>query len=60
MSLRHNALLLVLLTAVIAVVGDWSADPALAGLWRLPAALLLLGLTYESWMVSRSGLRFDV
>jgi uncharacterized protein (DUF58 family) len=59
-SLRHNALLLVLLTAVIAVVGDWSADPALAGLWRLPAALLLLGLAYESWIVSRSGLRFDV
>jgi uncharacterized protein (DUF58 family) len=60
MSLRRNALLLVLSTAVIAVVGDWSADPVLAGLWRLPAALVLLGLTYESWIVSRSGLRVDV
>jgi uncharacterized protein (DUF58 family) len=59
MSLRRNALLLVLLTAAIAVAGDWSADSALAGLWRLPAALLLVGLAYESWMVSRSGLSFD-
>ena len=58
-SLRHNALLLVSLAAVIAMVGDWSADPV-CGLWRLPAALLLLGLAYESWIVSKSGLRFDV
>jgi uncharacterized protein (DUF58 family) len=60
MSLRLNSLLLVLLTAVIAVVGDWSAEPAAAGLWRLPAALLLLGLAYESWSVSRAGLSFDL
>jgi uncharacterized protein (DUF58 family) len=59
MSLRRNGLLLVLLTAVIAVVGDWSTDPALGGLWRLPAALLLLGLAYEYWTVSKSGLSFD-
>jgi uncharacterized protein (DUF58 family) len=60
MSLRHNALLLVLLTAAIAIAGDWSADPVLAGLWRLPAALLLAGLTYESWIVARSALSYDI
>jgi uncharacterized protein (DUF58 family) len=59
MSLRRNGLLLVLLTAVVAVVGDWSADPVLGGLWRLPAALLFLGLAYEYWTVSKSGLSFD-
>jgi uncharacterized protein (DUF58 family) len=56
MSLRPNALLLVLLTAVIAVVGYWSRDGALVGLWLFPAALLMLGLAYESWIISRSGL----
>jgi uncharacterized protein (DUF58 family) len=60
MSLRRNALLLVLLTAVIAVVSDWSHHAVLPGLWGLPAALLLLGLAYESWMVSRSGLSLEV
>jgi uncharacterized protein (DUF58 family) len=56
MSLRRNALLLVLLTAVIAVLSYWSRDAGLTGLWLFPAALLMLGLAYESWMVSRSGL----
>jgi uncharacterized protein (DUF58 family) len=56
MGLRPNALLLVLLTAVIAVVSYWSRDSSLTGLWLFPAALLMLGLAYESWTVSRSGL----
>jgi len=60
LSLRRNALILVVLTAVIAIVGEWSEDAALAGLWRIPAALLLLGLAYESWIVSKSGLRVDL
>ncbi|HXA36761.1 MAG TPA: DUF58 domain-containing protein [Steroidobacteraceae bacterium] len=60
MSLRINSLLLVLFTAAIAVLGDWSAHPLLAGLWLLPAALLLLGLAYESWSASRAGLTFDI
>ena len=60
MSLRQNALLLVLLTAVLAMVGDWGADHALAGLWRLPAAFLLLGLAYESWRVSKGNLSFEL
>jgi len=60
LSLRRNALLLVLLIAIMAIVGDWSHDPGLAGLWRIPAALLLMGLAYESWLVSRSGLAVDI
>ena len=58
MSLRRNGLFLVLATAFIAVIGDWSADPGLRGWWSAPAALLLMGLAYESWLVSRSGLKF--
>ena len=59
-SLRKNAFLLVLLTAAVAVLSDWSRDQSLAGLWRIPAVLLLLGLAYESWVVARSGLAFDL
>ena len=60
MSLRLHALLLILITVVVAVAGDWSGEPLLSGLWLLPAGLLLLGLAYESWVVSHSGLALDV
>jgi uncharacterized protein (DUF58 family) len=60
MSLRINSLVLVLITALMAVLGDWSGEPALDGLWLLPAALLLLGLAYESWTVSHSGLSLEI
>jgi uncharacterized protein (DUF58 family) len=60
MSLRVNSLLLVLITALIAVIGAWSGQSALSGLWLLPAALLLLGLAYESWIVSRSNLALEI
>ncbi|HEX3397254.1 MAG TPA: DUF58 domain-containing protein [Steroidobacteraceae bacterium] len=59
-SLRGNAFLLVLAAAAAAIAGDWSGDASLAGLWRFPAALLLLGLAYESWIVSRSRLVFEL
>jgi hypothetical protein len=45
-SLRLNACVLILAAAVLAIMGAW--EQSLAGLWRLPAALLLLGLAYES------------
>jgi uncharacterized protein (DUF58 family) len=38
----------------MAIAGDWSNDPAAALLWRLPAALLLAGLAYESWLIARA------
>lgn len=53
MNLRLKALLLALVTALIAVMGDWSGSALLASLWRLPAGLLLLGLAYESIVVGR-------
>jgi len=61
MNLRRNALLLVVLTALIAVLGDWSGNAALAPLWRVPAGLLLLGLAYESFVARRAqlSLRLD-
>ncbi len=46
MSLRRNALLLALLTGVLAILGQW--DPALARWWCLPAGVLLSGLAWEA------------
>ncbi len=57
-SLRLNACVLILAAAVLAIMGDW--EQSLAGLWRLPAALLLLGLAYESWMVSKGHLSVEL
>ena len=57
-SLRLNACVLILAAAALAIMGDW--EPSLAGLWRLPAALLLLGLAYESWIVSRAHLTVEL
>ena len=54
MSFRQNALLLAFLTALVGIVGAWSDDATLAGAWRLPLGLLLLGLAYEGWMMTRS------
>jgi uncharacterized protein (DUF58 family) len=59
-SLRRNAFLLVLLTAAVAIGSDWSGNPTFTGLWRLPGALLLLGLAYESWAVAQCRLMLEV
>jgi len=53
MHLARRSYLLVVLTAVIAIAGIWSSDPQLARLWRVPAALLLLGLAAEGVSVRR-------
>lgn len=60
MSLRQNSLLLAVLTALLAIVGAWSGDAMLAGAWRLPLALLLLGLAYEGWMTLRANLSLRI
>lgn len=57
-SLRPNACLMILVAALIAISGDW--DPSFAGVWRLPATLLLVGLAYESWIISRSALTLEL
>ena len=54
MGLRQNALILLLLTALVAIAGDWSGQPQLARYWCLPGGVLLLGLAYEAWMVNRA------
>lgn len=51
MSLRRNALLLVLLAGLLAIMGEWSV--ALARWWCLPAGALLLGLAYEAAALGR-------
>ena len=42
MHLARRAYVLVLLSAVLAIIGIWSNEGEYAGLWRIPAALLLL------------------
>jgi uncharacterized protein (DUF58 family) len=57
-SLRLNACVLILAAAMLAIMGAW--EQSLASLWRLPAALLLLGLAYESWIVSKDHLAVEL
>ena len=51
MSLRRDALLLILLAGLLAIVGEWSI--ALARWWCLPLAALLVGLAYEATALGR-------
>jgi uncharacterized protein (DUF58 family) len=53
MSLTGRSLLFASLTVLLAVVGLWGADPLLARLWQLPAALLMLGLAAEGFLQRR-------
>jgi uncharacterized protein (DUF58 family) len=57
-SLRLNACVLILAAAVLAIVGNW--EQSLFGLWRFPATLLLLGLAYESWIVSKGHVAIEL
>ena len=47
MHLSARGFILVALAAVLGIAGLWSSEPALSGWWRLPALMLLLGLTFE-------------
>jgi uncharacterized protein (DUF58 family) len=58
--LAQRAYALIVLTAVLAVTGIWSSHPGFGGLWRLPAALLLLGLAWEGFVVRRTLIRADI
>jgi uncharacterized protein (DUF58 family) len=60
MNLRQNALALIALIGILGIAGQWGDDPDLAQLWLLPAALLLLGLAYELWMVQRTKLTLAI
>jgi uncharacterized protein (DUF58 family) len=60
MNLRQNALALLVLTVLIAIAELWSGDAHAASLWQFPLGLLLLGLAYERWFVSRHPLAVHV
>jgi len=60
MHFAERAYFLIVATAVVAIAGIWSTDPALTGLWRWPAVLLLLGLAGEALFIRRMVLRADV
>jgi uncharacterized protein (DUF58 family) len=51
MHFSQRAYLLIMLTTVLAIAGIWSADAGLADLWRIPAALLLIGLGIEALFI---------
>ncbi|HXY97589.1 MAG TPA: DUF58 domain-containing protein [Steroidobacteraceae bacterium] len=56
MHLARRAYLLVFLAAVLAIGAIWSGEAGLAGLWRIPLALLLVGLTIEVLCLRRVSL----
>ncbi|HYB64625.1 MAG TPA: hypothetical protein VEC59_05125, partial [Steroidobacteraceae bacterium] len=56
MHLARRAYLLVFLAAVLAIGAIWSEEASLAGLWRIPLALLLSGLTIEALYLRRVSL----
>lgn len=53
MHLAWRSYALVMLAAVLAVAGIWSGEREFAHLWRIPAALLMLGLVVEGSLVRR-------
>jgi uncharacterized protein (DUF58 family) len=59
-SLRRNALILAVLTFLMAIVAAWGRESSLQGIWRLPLGLLLIGLAYERWRVQRLELRLQL
>jgi uncharacterized protein (DUF58 family) len=58
--LSVRAYVVLSVTAVLAIAAIWSSDPAPWGWWRLPALLLLLGLTFEGLFVRRRPLEARV
>ena len=60
MHLAHRAYLLLSLTALLAIAGIWSGEPALQALWRWPAALLLAGVALEAFFMRRTSLKVSL
>jgi len=60
MHLAQRTYILLVLTAVLAIAGLWSSAPELAGLWRWPLGLLLLGVALESWWMRRMPVRAEL
>lgn len=60
MHFSQRAYLLIMLTSVLAIAGIWSTDPGLMDLWRIPAALLLIGLAVEALFIHRASVTAEV
>jgi uncharacterized protein (DUF58 family) len=60
MALRYNALVLAVVAAFVAIVSLWGGQTVLAGAWRIPVGVLLLGLAYEAWFAARARLQAAV
>lgn len=60
MHLAERGYALILLTALLAIAGTWSVDPALEGVWQWAALLLLAGLALEGFFVQRARLHADI
>jgi uncharacterized protein (DUF58 family) len=60
MHLAQRAYVLLMLTAVLAIAGVWSSEPAFVSFWRVPAIVLLIGLAFESFVVRRASIVADV
>jgi uncharacterized protein (DUF58 family) len=60
MHFSQRAYLLIVLTTVLAIAGIWSADAGLADFWRIPAALLLLGLAIEGVFIRGASVTAEV
>jgi uncharacterized protein (DUF58 family) len=57
LNLRQNGFLLLVLMTLCAIAGQWAPQIADRHLWCLPAGLLLLGMSYELWLVRRAAPR---
>ena len=55
MHLAQRAYVLIVLTAVMAIVGVWAEDPLLSLWWRAPAILFLAGIAGQDWHPSLTG-----
>lgn len=60
MHLAQRAYVLIVLTAAVAIAGIWSHDHTLSTGWHLPAALMLIGVAFEAFLVRRSVIGFDI
>jgi uncharacterized protein (DUF58 family) len=58
--LSQRAYALIMLTAVLAIAGVWSSQPAFADIWRFPAVLLLLGVAVEGLFIRKAVVTADV
>ena len=60
MNLRQNGLMMILVTASLAIAAQWAGVARFANLWALPLALLLLGLAYERFVCARAAMRLSI